>query len=193
VKDKLGRRFRVFFDLLPVPTFILEYREGDFYLVDCNFAMIGKTKTKIINFYGTSLSSAIPHRPDLIEIIHRCRKERTLYRITEKYSMLTTGEELVFDSHIISIDDTMVMIHANDITEIVKLKMRIAKTVYDILTHREQRTLHYMASGLSRIEISKILDCDVSVIYGIISLIKSKSGGDLKMMIEFVKSKNKID
>lgn len=192
MKDKLGRKFRTFFDLLPNPTFILEYRNGDFYMTDCNFAMIGKTKTKIVGYINTMpLSVAMAHRQDLIDIIHRCRNERTFLHVTEHYTMVTTGETLFYDAHFISIDDSLVMVQAIDVTENYILRSRIAKAIYDNMSMRERDILFYMARGLSRAEIAEGKRLKVSTVYSYIDRIKEKAGGDLQMMIDFEKRRQK--
>lgn len=190
--DKLGRKFRTFFDLLPDPTFILEYRDGDFYMTDCNFAMIGKTKTKIVKFLNTMpLSVACSHRPDLIEIIHRCRNERTFLRVTEQYTMITTGEVLFYDAHFISIDDLLVMVQAMDITENHVLRLRMARAIYNSLSIHERDVLFYMVRGLSRSEIAESKRLKTTTIYSYIDRIKEKAGGDLQLMIDFEKDRQK--
>lgn len=190
--DKLGRKFRTFFDLLPNPTFILEYRGDDFYMTDCNFAMIGKTKTKIIKFLNTMpLSVACSNRPDLIEIIHRCRNERTFLHVTEHYTMVTTGETLFYDAHFISIDDSLVMVQAVDITENHELRLRIARTIYESMSIHERDILFYMVRGLSRAEIAESKRLKTTTVYSYIDRIKEKAGGDLQLMIDFEKNRQK--
>lgn len=189
MKDKFDRNFRIFFDLLPNPAFILYYKGSDFFLGECNYALMGMTKTKIVNYIGLSLSEAMAHRPDLIEIVHRCYSEQTVLRSVEKYKMLSTNEDLIYEAFFIYINPSMVIIHARDITKYINLKNNMAMAIYKGLSNKEKDVLYYLSRKMEKKEIAHILSVRPTTLATWINRIREKAGGDLSLLINFEKQR----
>jgi PAS domain S-box-containing protein len=110
-------RFRVQFKATPVPIFSWRRIENDFVLIDYNDAADRMTEHGIARLLGQHASQLYVNTPEVIEGMERCFTEKSLFRKTGDFRLLSSGELKRLDVSFVFVPPDLVMIHTEDITE----------------------------------------------------------------------------
>lgn len=110
-------KFRSQYKSIPVPTYTWQKVGEDFRLVQYNDAAISSTRGRVADFLGMKASEMYPDRPDVLEDLSRCFREKTVVKREMEYVLRATGETGLFKANYVFVPPDMVMVHAEDITE----------------------------------------------------------------------------
>jgi len=113
----LEKNIKIFFDGIPIPSYVWQEKNNDFILIDYNKAAEKVTKGKIKNLLHKKASEIHEDRLDLIEALNQCFQEKkSIFKIS-KYIMKTTGEEVNISLKMHFLPPDLIIVHINDITQ----------------------------------------------------------------------------
>ena len=101
----------------PVYTITWQHAAGDFVMIGCNMATEDFTHVAIYDFLGKRAGELFEDRPDIIESLDLCFREKTTFKRKMPYRMFTTGEERTMSATFVYANPGMIILHLNDITE----------------------------------------------------------------------------
>ncbi len=109
-------RFRVQFMGIPVPTYIWEHKDGDFFLIDYNDAALEFTRGRISGFKDISASRFYDGKAWITDDMHKCLAQRI--NIENKFwdTLRTTGQKKYMVVKYAFVPPNLVMVHMEDIT-----------------------------------------------------------------------------
>ncbi len=111
-------RFEAQFRGVPVPTYTWQRQGDDFRLVDYNTAAERFTTGGIAALTGKTATELFQkQRPDIMDDIHRCFRDRINIEKNYWYTVISTGADRYMDVTYAYIPHDLVLIHTNDITE----------------------------------------------------------------------------
>lgn len=108
------------FKNMPVPTYTYVKQGDDFLISDYNTAAYEFTKGRIDNLIGMYASEFFSDRPDIIEDIQKCYKEKSIIEKEIYYTYKTIGEEKYLSVKYAYVPPNIVMLHTDDRTEELK-------------------------------------------------------------------------
>lgn len=119
--QKSEERFRKQFESSPVPTFIWQYEQQQFLLLECNPAADKLTQGMAQTFIGLSVNQIYSDRADFLELFYKCLDEQKVIVYETDYVTRGTqlGRTIIF---------TTVMIHTEDITERKKTEEKLLQS-----------------------------------------------------------------
>lgn len=134
-------RFEAQFRGVPVPTYTWQRQGDDFRLVDYNNAADSYTQGGIAALAGKTASELYEKdRPDILEDIRYCFRDKANLQKRYWYTALSTGTNRYLDVTYAYIPDDLVLIHTSDITEQKYAEDKLQQA-YNILEERVlQRT-----------------------------------------------------
>ena len=113
----LEKNIKIFFDGIPIPSYVWQEKNNDFILIDYNKAAEKVTNGKIKDLLHKKASEIHEDRLDIIEELNQCFQEKkSIYKITE-YNMKTTGEEVYISLKMHFLPPDLIIVHINDITQ----------------------------------------------------------------------------
>ncbi|MBP7735939.1 MAG: hypothetical protein KA369_08205 [Spirochaetes bacterium] len=190
VKNK-EEDFRRAFDAAPSLSMMFKLIDGKWIFLHANFALIKFSNLKITKYIGMDIDAVFFNRPDLVEIAKKTYREKSITQCRVDYHMLTTNEDKVFDVTFVYFNETHFLIYVIDLTSEMKFKMRVAKAIYEGLTLMERDVLYYMVRGHSRRDMAHARRVSKQAIYDAIDRIREKSEGNLDLMVEYEKYRQK--
>jgi len=147
-------RFRLQFQSIPVPTFIMQRIDSDFILTDYNEAADGMTKGKIKNYLGTGTDVMIPLFPASRGLLDKCYKTKKALSFegpcffpslnTEKYLALYFGYA----------PPDLVLVHAVDMTERKRTERELQEARDKLEARVEERTRE-LAEANAALEVER--------------------------------------
>jgi PAS domain S-box-containing protein len=102
---------------IPVPTYTWQLVDGDFILVDYNYAAEKSTQKRIADFKNKSVSVVFKDRTQVLNDFARCHKEKTVVKRESLYRLITTGENRYFVTTYNFVEPNLIIVHIQDITE----------------------------------------------------------------------------
>jgi PAS domain S-box-containing protein len=112
-----GRRFRALYETSPIPTYLWQWQEDDFILVDFNPAASRLARGAAEAFLGRTSAQIYPDRPDLRADLRYCFwKETAVSRETAYFTRGTQENRYIIFSYSYAPPD-QVMMHAEDFTQ----------------------------------------------------------------------------
>jgi PAS domain S-box-containing protein len=109
-------RTKTLFRCMPVPTITWQCLGEDFVLLDYNLPAEKFTSGLIAGYVGVPASRVFNDRPDILDDLKRCFKERNVLKRELNYRMFTTGEKKILALTCAYIPPDLVMFHMEDIT-----------------------------------------------------------------------------
>jgi len=113
----LEKNIKIFFDGIPIPSYVWQEKNNNFILIDYNKAAEEVTNGMIKDLLHKKASEIHEDRLDIIEELNQCFQEKkSIYKITE-YNMKTTGEEVYISLKMHFLPPDLIIVHINDITQ----------------------------------------------------------------------------
>ncbi|GAF91837.1 unnamed protein product, partial [marine sediment metagenome] len=113
----LEKNIKIFFDGIPIPSYVWQEKNNEFILIDYNKAAEKVTHGKIKDLLHKKASEIHDDRLDIIEELNQCFQEKkSIYKISE-YKMKTTGEEVYISLKMHFLPPDLIIVHINDITQ----------------------------------------------------------------------------
>jgi hypothetical protein len=190
VKNK-EEDFRRAFDATPSLSMIFTLIDKKWIFSHANFALIKFSNLKITQYLGLDIDTVFHNRPDLVEIAKKTYIEKSITRCRVDYHMLTTDEDKHFDVTFVYFNESRFLVYVIDLTAEMEFKMRVAKAIYEGLTSMERDVLFYMVRGHSRMDMARARGVSKQAIYDAVDRIREKSEGNLDLMIEYEKYRQK--
>ncbi|MCH7978144.1 MAG: PAS domain S-box protein, partial [Acidobacteria bacterium] len=127
-------RFRAQYKGLPVSTLTWQRAGEDFLLIDHNDVALVFSRGRIQDFIGKPASKFYNDRPDLLDNMRRCFREKASIKWETPFRMRTTGENKHIAFTYAFIPPDLVMTHTEDITE--------QKQMAEALQEKEEQLRH---------------------------------------------------
>ena len=105
------------FNSIPIPSYVWQKTKNDFILIDYNNAALKVTNGKIKDLLHEKASVIHEDRPDIIEAINKCFREKTPISVKLEYLMKTTGEKVFISLKIYHLPPDLIIVHIKDITQ----------------------------------------------------------------------------
>ena len=118
--DELKRseeRFRLQFQSIPIPTFIWERTEDDFFLRDFNRAAMEMTRGGIVNFVGRRASEMYADRPGIVADLAACHSSGRMVVKEMTYQYHSVRDERYLHVFYVPIPPDLILVHTVDLTE----------------------------------------------------------------------------
>ncbi len=113
----LDENINQFFNSIPIPSYIWQKTKNGFILIDYNNAALKVTNGKIKDLLHEKASVIYEDRPDIIEAINKCFREKTPISVKLEYLMKTTGEKVFISLKIYHLPPDLIIVHIKDITQ----------------------------------------------------------------------------
>jgi PAS domain S-box-containing protein len=131
----LDENINQFFNNIPIPSYIWKKIKNDFLLIDYNSAALKVTNGKVKNLIHEKASVIHEDRPDIIEAINKCFREKK--SVTEKleYLMKTTGQKVYISLKLHHLPPDLIIAHVKDITQwkLAEVKLKNSEERYKLL------------------------------------------------------------
>ncbi len=113
----LEKNIKIFFDGIPIPSYVWQEKNNDFILIDYNKAAEKITNGKIKDLLHKKASEIHEDRLDIIGALNQCFQEKkSIFKISN-YIMKTTGEEVYISLKMHFLPPDLIIVHINDITQ----------------------------------------------------------------------------
>jgi len=113
----LEKNVKVFFDGIPIPSYVWQEKNNDFILVDYNKAAEKVNNGKIKDLLHKKASEIHEDIIDIVGALNQCFQEKkSIYKISE-YVMKTTGEEVYISIKMHFLPPDLIIVHINDIKQ----------------------------------------------------------------------------
>lgn len=147
-EDRVKAQFKGF----PIPTYVWQYIDKDFILVDYNHAAEKFTNGNVDNFLGEKLSQIYNDLPQIQADFWKCFEEKTvLTREISDYRLRVRNENRVMVFSYVFLPPDLIMMHAEDITErknhleaLKKLSNVVRQTADSVVITNKQGTIEYV-------------------------------------------------
>lgn len=119
-EEKLLERemmYRTHYKNLPLPAYTWTKKDDDFIFTDFNDAALNFSEGKLSSWLGKNACEIFEREPRILENIRRCYDEQSVITSEESISSGGTGKRKFVISSYIFIPPSMVVVHAEDITE----------------------------------------------------------------------------
>jgi len=113
----LEKNIKIFFDGIPIPSYVWQEKNNDFILIDYNKVAEKVTNGKIKDLLYKKASEVHEDRLDIIEAINQCFREKKSIFKRSSYIMKTTGEEVYISLKMHFLPPDLIIVHVNDITQ----------------------------------------------------------------------------
>jgi PAS domain S-box-containing protein len=132
---------------VPVPTFTWQRKADHLVLVDYNDAADAITLGTVRGMVGKSAQEMLRDRPDVLEELWRCFRERTTIERELSYRFEPTGEEKQLAAKCAFVSPDLVLAHTEDITERVRAQEQLSRYAVELKRRNEEvRQLAYVIS-----------------------------------------------
>ncbi|MHA1479698.1 MAG: PAS domain-containing protein, partial [Promethearchaeota archaeon] len=124
-----------FFNSIPNPSYVWQKNKNDFVLIDYNNAALKVTGGKIKDLLHEKASVIHNDRPDIIEAIKKCFREKKSISEKLEYLMKTTGEKVFISLKLYHLPPDLIIVHIKDITQwkVAEEKLKSSEEKYKLL------------------------------------------------------------
>ena len=131
----LDENINQFFNSIPIPSYVWQKTRNDFILIDYNNAALKVTNGKIKDLLHEKASVIHEDRPDIIEAINKCYREKKSISENFEYLMKTTGEKVFKSLKIYHLPPDLIVVHIKDITQwkLAEEKLKNSEEKYKML------------------------------------------------------------
>lgn len=145
-------RVKAQFKGFPIPTYVWQYRDNDFILVDYNNAAKQFTRGNVLKFLGQKLSTIYNDAPDVQADFHRCfNNKKRISREMASYRLRTTNEKKEMIFSFVYVPPDLVMLHTEDLTEqkknletLKKLSNAVKQTADSVIITNKKGIIEYV-------------------------------------------------
>lgn len=147
-------RIRLLFQGFPVPTYIWQYHDNDFVLVDCNDAaekITGGTIRKTIGISLTAMYNGNPEYQAIHNDFYECYHNQKIVKRAMSYRFSATGEVKDLKVSYVYAPPDMVMVHTVDMTgqnhariEMQKLTSAVEQTADSVVITDRNGLIEYV-------------------------------------------------
>ena len=131
----LDENVHQFFNSIPIPSYVWKKIKNDFLLIDYNSAALKVSNGKFKNIIHEKASVIHKDRPDIIEAINKCFREKK--SVSEKlvYVMKTTGKRVYISLTLYHLPPDTVIAHVKDVTQwkLAEEKLKNSEEKYKLL------------------------------------------------------------
>jgi len=113
----LDENINKFFNSIPNPSYVWQKAKNDFILINYNNAALKVTNGKIKDLLHEKASVIHEDRPDIIEAINKCFREKKTISEKLEYIMKTTGEKVFISLKIYHLPPDLIIVHIKDISQ----------------------------------------------------------------------------
>jgi len=113
----LEKNIKIFFDGIPIPSYVWQEKNNDFILIDYNKAAEKVTKGKVKDLLHKKASEIHEDRLDIIEALNQCFQEKKSVYKRFEYTMKTTGEEFNISIKMHFLPPDLIIVHIKDRTQ----------------------------------------------------------------------------
>ena len=131
----LDENINQFFNNIPIPSYIWKKIKNDFLLIDYNSAAFKVTDGKVKNLIHEKASVIHEDRPDIIEAINKCFREKKSVSEKLDYVMKTTGQKVYISLKLHHLPPDLIIAHVKDITKwkLAEEKLKNSEEKYKLL------------------------------------------------------------
>ncbi len=131
----LDENINQFFNSIPVPSYVWQKIKNDFILIDYNNAALKVTNGKIKDLRHEKAAVIHDDRPDIIEAINKCFRDKKSISKKLEYHMKTTGEKVYISLKIYHLPPDLIIVHVKDITQwkLAEEKLKNSEEKYKLL------------------------------------------------------------
>ncbi|MBY8979557.1 MAG: PAS domain S-box protein [Candidatus Lokiarchaeota archaeon] len=131
----LDENINQFFNSIPIPSYVWQKTKNDFILIDYNNAALKVTNGKIKDLLHEKASVIHEDRPDIIEAINKCFREKKSISEKFEYLMKTTGEKVFISLKIYHLPPDLIIVHIKDVTQwkLAEEKLKNSEEKYKLL------------------------------------------------------------
>ena len=131
----LDENINQFFNSIPIPSYVWQKTKNDFILIDYNNTASKVTNGKIKDLLHEKASVIHEDRPDIIEAINKCYREKKSISENLEYLMKTTGEKVFISLKIYHLPPDLIVVHIKDITQwkLAEEKLKTSEEKYKML------------------------------------------------------------
>ena len=124
-----------FFNSIPIPSYVWQKTKNDFILIDYNNAALKVTNGKIKDLLHKKASVVHEDRPDIIEAINNCFREKKSISEKLEYLIKTTGEKVYISLKLYHLPPNLIIVHIKDVTQwkLAEEKLKSSEEKYKLL------------------------------------------------------------
>jgi PAS domain S-box-containing protein len=144
-------RVKAQFKGIPIPTYVWQYRENDFVLVDYNNAAEVFTQGKIQELLGNKSSKMYADSPDIQTDFLRCYNEKITVNREMSYRFQSIGQVKDLIVSYVFVPPDIVLVHTEDVTEskknleaLKKLSNAVEQTADSVIITNKQGLIEYV-------------------------------------------------
>ncbi len=160
-------RVKAQFKGFPIPTYVWQYTENDFVLVDYNNAARSYTRGKIQKFLGKKMRAIYADDSEIQADFWKCYKDKKrIIREMPSYRLRTTAEKKEMIFNYVFVPPDLIMLHIEDVTaqkmniaSLKKLSSAVQQTADSVIITNKQGIIEYVnpafetTTGYSREEV----------------------------------------
>lgn len=147
-EDRLRAQFKGF----PIPTYVWQYIDNDFVLVDFNHAARKFTRGKVQQFLGQTISAVYADTPEIRADFQRCSVTKMhMTRELNSYQLHTTHEQKDLIFSYVFVPPDLILLHTTDMTEqkqdlatLRKLSNAVQQTADSVIITNKKGIIEYV-------------------------------------------------
>ena len=124
---QIKKRYKIQYLGSPLPTITWQQVEGEFKIIDYNFAALSFTGGEISKYTGMVTGEFYKNRPDILADFDRCFKEKAIVKRKTPYRMITTGEEKDFMLTLAFIPPDLILQYFEDLTDYMQAERALVE------------------------------------------------------------------
>lgn len=145
-------RLRAQFKGFPIPTYVWQYIDNDFVLVDFNHAARNFTRGKVQQFLGQRISEVYADAPEIRTDFQRCFETKMhITRELNSYQLRTTHEQKDLIFSYVFVPPDLILLHTTDMTEqkqnlatLRKLSNAVQQTADSVMITNKKGIIEYV-------------------------------------------------
>ncbi|KKL90324.1 hypothetical protein LCGC14_1905820, partial [marine sediment metagenome] len=145
---KSEEKIRSLFNGIPTPTFVWQFIDNEFILIDFNRAADDYTQGNIKNYLGVKASEFYQHRQDILDDLNTCLKNKKNIFKEMEYTF-RSGEKKLIDVKYSHISPDIVVVYTDDISERKRIEHKLKKSVHDQKERIKELLCLYSISDLA--------------------------------------------
>ncbi|MDQ7826807.1 MAG: PAS domain S-box protein [Candidatus Eremiobacteraeota bacterium] len=147
-EEKLRSLFRFF----PLASYLFKISGEQMELVDYNEKALEVTEGNIAGLKGKDVSELFAARPDVIQELRQCAKDRGTRRVTSKYTYITTGKTRNIMATVVFVPPDLLLLYTEDLTTILEAQQALfeSETKYSTLVEQAKDGVVILQDGIIR-------------------------------------------